>query len=129
MQAVKTGIADAAALDGVFSKHLRQKGFTVLGESANLTQRTVGQAMVVPQSFLSQHPDVMENYLKAEIEALAFSVAPKNKAAVIKTIMKKLKANPTAAEEGYQDPPKSRRPQTVPIFGWSAQCATNAENT
>ena len=103
MQAVETGIADVAALDGVFSKNLRQKGFTVLGESANLTQRTVGQAMVVPQSFLSQHADVVENYLKAEIDALAFSVAPKNKATVIKIIMKRLKANANNAEEGYQD--------------------------
>ena len=103
MQAVETGIADAAALDGVFSKILRQKGFTVLGESANLAQRTVGQAMVVPQAFLSQRPDIVENYLKAEIEALAFSVAPKNKATVIKTIMKRLKANANDAEEGYQD--------------------------
>ncbi|HET7008098.1 MAG TPA: ABC transporter substrate-binding protein [Candidatus Binatia bacterium] len=103
MQAVETGIADAAALDGVFSKHLRQKGFTVLGESANLAQRTVGQAMVVPQTFLSQRPDVVEAYLKAEIEALAFAVAPKNKATVIRTIMKRLKANANNAEEGYQD--------------------------
>jgi len=103
MQAVESGIADAAALDGVFSKHLRQKGFTVLGESNNLTQRTVGQAMVVPQSFLSQRPDLVENYLKAEIEALAFSLAPKNKPTVIKTIMKRLKASANDAEEAYQD--------------------------
>ena len=103
MQAVESGIADAAALDGVFSKHLRQKGFTVLGESTNLAQRTVGQAMVVPQSFLSQRPDLVENYLKAEIEALAFSLAPKNKPTVIKIIMKRLKASVNDAEEAYQD--------------------------
>lgn len=103
MQAVETGIADIAALDGVFSKILRQKGFSVLGEAANLQQRTVGQAMVVPQAFLSQRPDVVENYLKAEIEALAFSVAPKNKPTVIKTIMKRLKTTAADAEEGYQD--------------------------
>ena len=103
MQAVESSIADAAALDGVFSKNLRQKGFTVLGESANLTQRTIGQAMVVPQFFLSQRADIVENYLKAEIDALAFAVAPKNKATVIKTIMKRLKANANNAEEGYQD--------------------------
>src|SRR5262249_21560514 len=84
MQAVESGIVDAAALDGVYSKNLRQKGFTVLGESADLTQRIIGQAMVVPQPFLSQRSDIVENYLKAEIEALAFSVAPKNKPAVIK---------------------------------------------
>src|SRR5215510_961745 len=103
MQAVESGIADVAALDGVFSKNLRQKGFTVLGESANLTQRTVGQAMVVPQAFLRQRSDIVENYLKAEIEALAFSVAPKNKPAVIKTIMRRLKANANSTEEAYQD--------------------------
>ena len=103
MQAVESGIADAAALDGVYSKNLRQKGFTLLGEYSKLTQTIISQAMVVPQSFLAQRPDIVENYLKAEIEALAFSVAPKNKPAVIKTIMKRLKANANSAEEAYQD--------------------------
>jgi NitT/TauT family transport system substrate-binding protein len=103
MQAVETGIADAAALDGVFSKNLRQKGFTLLGEYSDLTQRIIGQAMVVPRSFLTQRPDIVENYLKAEIEALAFSLAPKNKPAVIKTLMRRLKANANNAEEAYQD--------------------------
>lgn len=103
MQAVETGIADIAALDGVFSKVLRQKGFTILGEAANLPQRTVGQAMVVPAAFLNQRADVVENYLKAEIDSLAFSVAPKNKAVVIRTIMKRLKTTAADAEEGYQD--------------------------
>jgi len=103
MQALDTGTADAAALDGVFSKRLKQKGFTVLGEYSDLNQRTVGQAMVVPHSFLTQRPDIVENYLKAEIEALAFALAPKNKAAVIKTIMKRLKTDAAGAEEAYQD--------------------------
>jgi hypothetical protein len=59
--------------------------------------------MVVPQTFLSQKADVVENYLKAEIEALAFAVAPKNKPVVIRTIMKRLKTTAADAEEGYQD--------------------------
>jgi NitT/TauT family transport system substrate-binding protein len=103
MQSVESGIADAAGLDGVFSKNLRQKGFTVLGEAAEMRQPIIGQAMVVPQSFLKQRPDVVENYLKAEIEALAFAVAPKNKPVVIQTIMKHLKVSANDAEEGYQD--------------------------
>ncbi len=76
-QSVETGIADAAALDGVWSKRLKQKGFTVLGEYSDLNQRIVGQAMIVPHTFLTQRPDIVENYLKAEIEALAFALAPK----------------------------------------------------
>ena len=103
MQAVETGSLMSPRSTAFLAKNLRQKGFTVLGESANLTQRTVGQAMVAPQTFLSQRPDVVENYLKAEIDALAFSIAPKNKATVIRTIMKRLKANANDAEEGYQD--------------------------
>ena len=59
--------------------------------------------MVVPQSFLAQRSDIVENYLKAEIEALAFSLAPKNKPAVIKTLMRKLKIDANNAEEAYQD--------------------------
>ena len=103
MQAVETGIADAAALDEVFSKRLKQKGFTLLGEYSDLKQRVVGQAMVVPHLFLTQRPDIVESYLKAEIEALAFALAPKNKPAVLKTLMKRLKIDLAGAEEGYQD--------------------------
>src|SRR6476620_12597589 len=38
MQSVESGIADAAGLDGVYSKNLKQKGFTVLGEAADMRQ-------------------------------------------------------------------------------------------
>lgn len=103
MQAVDTGIADAAALDGVFSMRLKQKGFTILGEYSDLNQRIVGQAMIVPHTFLTQRPDIVESYLKAEIEALAFALAPKNKPAVLRTIAKRLKTDAAGAEEGYLD--------------------------
>jgi ABC-type nitrate/sulfonate/bicarbonate transport system substrate-binding protein len=103
VQAVETGMVDAAVLDGVFSKRLKQKGFTVLGEYSELNQRIVGQAMVVPQPFLQKHPDIVEGYLRAEIEALAFAFGPKNKPAVLKTLMKRLRVDASAAEEGYQD--------------------------
>jgi len=102
-QAVETGIADAAALDGVWSKKLKQKGFTILGEYSDLNQRIVGQAMVAPHVFLNQRGDIVESYLKAEIEALAFALAPRNKSAVIKTLMKRLRTDAAGAEEGYQD--------------------------
>ncbi|MSP37610.1 MAG: ABC transporter substrate-binding protein [Deltaproteobacteria bacterium] len=103
MQAVETGIADAAGLDGVFSKQLRAKGFNMLGEYSDLKAAIVGQAMVVPQAFLNRHADIAENYLKSEVEALAFAVAPKNKPAVLKLLMKRLKTEAAGAEEGYQD--------------------------
>ena len=102
-QAVETGIADAAALDGVYSKRLKQKGFTVLGEYSDLNQRIIGQAMIVPHAFLTHRPDIVENYLKAEIEALAFALAPKNKSVVLKMLMKRLRTDAAGADEGYLD--------------------------
>ena len=102
-QAVESGSIDAAVLDGVFSRRLQQKGFNLLGEYSDLNQRLVGQAMVVPHPFLQKHADIVENYLKAEIDALAFAFGPKNKAVVIKTLMKRLRVDAAAAEEGYQD--------------------------
>lgn len=102
-QAVETGIADGAALDGIWSKRLKQKSFTILGEYSDLKQRIVGQAMIAPHAFLTQRPDIVESYLKAEIEALAFALAPKNKSAVLKMLMRRLRTDAAGAEEGYQD--------------------------
>ena len=82
---------------------MKQKGFTILGEYSDLNQRIIGQAMVAPHVFLNQRGDIVESYLKAEIEALAFALAPKNKPAVIRTLMKRLRTDAAGAEEGYQD--------------------------
>ena len=102
-QAIENGMVDATVLDGVFSRRLKQKGLTILGEYNELNQRLVGQAMIVPHPFLLKHPDVVESYLRAEIEALAFAIGPKNKPVVLKTLMLRLKVDAAAAEEGYQD--------------------------
>ena len=51
-----------------------------------------------------QHPETVENVLKALIEGLAFVLSPRNKPRVLNTLMKRLKiSNPAFAEEGYQD--------------------------
>ena len=59
--------------------------------------------MIAPHAFLTQRPDIVESYLKAEIEALAFALAPKNKSAVLKMLMRRLRTDAAGAEEGYQD--------------------------
>jgi len=41
--------------------------------------------------------------LKAETESRAFALAPKNKPAVLKTLMRRLKTDAAGAEDGYQD--------------------------
>ena len=79
------------SFDGVFSRRLKQKGFNIVGEYSDLKQLYVSQALVVQHKFLQQRPDTVENLLKAEIEAIAFALAPKNKPTIIKTFMRRLK--------------------------------------
>jgi NitT/TauT family transport system substrate-binding protein len=102
-QALESGVVDVVFVDSVYSKLLKQKGMTILAESRELTQPLVSQSTIVPRAFLQQYPDVAEGYLKGEIEGIAFAVAPKNKPAVIKILMRRLRVDATAAEEGYSD--------------------------
>jgi len=103
VQALETGIVNAAVLDGINSSRIKPKGFTVLSEYSELKYQFLSQALVVQRSFLQQRGDTLENLLKAEIEAVAYIVAPKNKTASITTMMRRMKINTASAEEGYLD--------------------------
>lgn len=102
-QALESGVVDVAFVDGVYSKWLRQKGMTVLAEFSELKQPLVSQSTIVPRAFLQQHADIAENYLKSEIEGIAFAVAPKNRAAVLKTLARRLRVEGANAEDAYFD--------------------------
>lgn len=102
-QSLESGVVDVAFVDGVYSKWLKQKGMTILAEYSELKQPLVSQSTVVPRTFLQQHTDIAENYLKSEIEGIAFAVAPKNKPTVIKTLMRRLRVEGTNAEDAYLD--------------------------
>ena len=103
VQCVENALCDAAAVDGVFTKQLKQKGMTVMGEYSDLKSLLIGQSMVVPTALLQQRPEVAEAYLKGEIEALVFSLAPKNKPVVLKTLTRWLKVDASGAEDAYLD--------------------------
>lgn len=102
-QALETGTVDVVFVDSVYSKLLKQKGMNIIAESQELKQPLVSQSTIVPGPFLQKYPDVAEGYLKGEIEGIAFAVAPKNKPAVIKILMRRLRVDAAAAEEGYTD--------------------------
>ena len=103
VQALEAGILNAAVLDGINSSRIKPKGFTVIGEYSDLKHQFLSQALVVQRSFLQQRSDTLEALLKAEIEAVAYIVAPKNKTAAVKTLMRRMKINAAGAEEGYLD--------------------------
>jgi hypothetical protein len=75
----------------------------VLAEYTELNQPLVSQSTVVQRGFLQQHADIIEGYLKAEIEAMAFACGPKNKPATVKILMRRLRTEAAGAEDAYVD--------------------------
>src|SRR5437870_10540268 len=48
VQCVESGLCDAAAVDGVFTRQLKNKGMIVMGDYSDLKSLLIGQSMVVP---------------------------------------------------------------------------------
>ena len=103
-QALEAGSIDAAALDGVFDRRLKQKGFTVLAEFSQANIPTIGLGLIARTNLIRERQDALEGILKGLSEAVAFILSQKSKPAVLKTIMQHLRiSDPATAEEGYQD--------------------------
>lgn len=103
-QALEAGNVDVATLDGVYTHRLKQKGFKVIAEFGKANIPFPGQGIVVSRTFLQKQSNVIENFLKSLLEGIQFSLAPANKAAVIKTMTTRLRIpDANSAEAGYQD--------------------------
>lgn len=103
-QALEAGSIDAAALDGVFSRRLKQKGFNILAEFGQANIPTIGLGLVAKSAFIRERQDALEAVLRGLSESVAFVLSPKSKPVVLKTIMQHLRiTDPGAAEEGYLD--------------------------
>ena len=103
-QAIEAGSIDAAALDGVFSRRLKQKGFTILAEFSQANIPTIGLGLVAKNAFIRERQDALEGVLRGLSESVAFILSPKYKPVVLKTIMQHLRiSDPATAEEGYRD--------------------------
>jgi ABC-type nitrate/sulfonate/bicarbonate transport system substrate-binding protein len=103
-QVLEAGQIDMTVLDGVFSRRLKQKGFNNLAELSKANIPFSSQGLVAKNSLLREQRETAESLIKGLLEGIAFCLSPRNKGAVIGTIMKRLKLNdPAAAEEGYLD--------------------------
>ena len=100
--ALESQVIDAAVLTSrTYIPGLKQKGFSLLTE---VTPPMAATGIVARKIALQKNPEILENIMKALIEAEYYVLAPSNKSQVIKTIVKRLKlADASAAEEGYAD--------------------------
>jgi NitT/TauT family transport system substrate-binding protein len=102
-QALLAGTIDATILDSVYSRRLQEKGCTILAEfgKTNIPLASVG--VVAQAAVIEKKPLVIENVLKALLEANAYVLNPANKATTLKVLQKRLKISEREAEEGFQD--------------------------
>jgi len=101
---LEEGRIDAGMLSPVQSDQIQSKGFSVLFDTKTANLYGAQSLPVVTGAYLQQHPDVVEKFVTALVEAMAFSLAPSNKPVILKTIMREFKlADIAAAEKGYKN--------------------------
>jgi len=112
-RALESQVVDAAVLTTrTYIPGLKQKGFSVLNEVMPAMAAT---GIVTRKTYLQKNSDVLENIMKALIEAEHYMISPGGKAQSIKTIMNRLKLSDVAiAEEGHADAIKEFDPRPFP---------------
>ena len=102
-QGVLAGAIDAAALDGVYSRILREKGLPVLAEFSAFKIPITSASIVCRNAVIQKNPRIVENLLKAILEGIIWGLSPLTKSKVIELISKRLRVTHQEAEEGYKD--------------------------
>jgi ABC-type nitrate/sulfonate/bicarbonate transport system substrate-binding protein len=101
--ALETGSVDATTLRGSIGELYAGKGYTPLFKFKG-SGLTMPQTMVVTtRRIAAGKPQLVEGYLKALIEAIAYILEPANKETVIRIFASQLRlSNPADLEEAYQ---------------------------
>lgn len=102
-QAVASGTLDATVLDGVQSRPLHAKGFSILAELDKAKLPILSSSIVARESYIQKNPQMIENVMRAVIEGAAFCLSPIQKPTTLKILQKYLRITEKDAEEGYKD--------------------------
>jgi len=101
--ALESGAVDATTLRGAVGDLYAAKGYNVLYNFKNSGVTLPQNTLVTSRRTAAAKPQVIEAYLKAMIEAIAFTVDPANKELVTRLIATNLRlTHPGDAEESYQ---------------------------
>ena len=109
--ALETGSVDATTLRGSVGDLYGDKGYNILYNFKDSGVTLPQNMLVTTRHTATARPLVIDGYLKAMIEAIAFTVDPANKEIVTRILAANLRLpNPAAAEESYQSVVNSYEP-------------------
>jgi NitT/TauT family transport system substrate-binding protein len=102
VQAIATGLIDGSLLGYTHGAILRRQGYPILADVAELNIPFQDSGLFTRKSFIAQHPETVENVLRALLDAISFIQEPDNKTAVLKGLAQWLRLpNPEDALDGY----------------------------
>jgi ABC-type nitrate/sulfonate/bicarbonate transport system substrate-binding protein len=102
-QSIATGIIAGSMLGYTFAAHLRRDGYPILADVADLNIPFQDTALYTRKSIVAQHPETVENVIRALFDAVVFIQEPANKNAVLKDLVQWLRLSKTEdALEGYE---------------------------
>jgi NitT/TauT family transport system substrate-binding protein len=102
VQAIATGVIDGSMMGYTHAALLKRQGYPILADVAELNIPFQDSGLFTRKSFLAQHPETVENVLRALVDAIAFIQEPDNKTTVMKSLAQWLRLpKPDDALEGY----------------------------
>ena len=102
-QSIASGVIAGSMLGYTFATNLRREGYPILADVADLNIPFQDTALYTRKSIVAQHPETVENVIRALFDALVFIQEPANKNAVLKDLVQWLRLSKTEdALEGYE---------------------------
>jgi NitT/TauT family transport system substrate-binding protein len=102
-QALSSHIIDGSYLTYTYATKMERQGFRILADLSKLPVPYQNTGVIARRSFINASPEVVERFLRALSEGVAFAMDPANKAAVMKSLARGLRLpRPEDALEGYE---------------------------
>ena len=90
-QSIASGIIAGSMLGYTFAANLKREGYPILADVAELNIPFQDTGLYTRKAFLAQHPEVVENLLRALLDGITFIQEPGNKNAVLKSLVQWLR--------------------------------------
>lgn len=101
VQALLSGTVDATVSDPSVSGVLKEKGFSYLGNFADLGILVTGNTMVSTRRYVRENAGMVEAVTKATVEGIAYILNPANRSHVTTVLAKHLRLSDERARSGY----------------------------
>jgi len=102
-QSIVSRVIDGSYLTYTFASKVERQGFRILADLAKLPIPYQNTGIIARRSFVNSSPEVVERFLRALTDGVAFVMEPANKASVMRSLARGLRLPRTEdALDGYE---------------------------